>query len=140
MSAIPELVKIYQCPGCVSSPEDSDCYRKSSEHSNNACDNHCPGTLAVNIGKLMLGFPKGFDRVGFASKVFICIFDKFEDGWDYDKFNIPVWKYYDTENDTTLVKGLSPRICMIFIHIYAGDARDKIDCLELTKDDIEEMD
>ncbi|MGQ4893496.1 MAG: hypothetical protein ACP6IQ_02600 [Candidatus Njordarchaeia archaeon] len=140
METIPKLVKIYQCPGCISNPEDADCYLKSEHEGQLQCTKHCPGTLGVGIGKLMPGFPKGFNRVGYAEELYITIFKSFDHCWKYDKFNIPVWKYYDKDNDATLIKGLSPRICMIFLHIISGDVRDKINCLEITKEDIEGMD
>jgi len=83
--------------------------------------------------------PKGFDRCGVDEKLIIHIFEKFDDGWGYNKFNIPVWKYKD-DIGSTLVRGLSPRINAPFLHIFLEDCRDKIDCLEITDEDIAEMD
>lgn len=59
--------------------------------------------------------------------------------WTYDKFNIPVWKHLNS-NGHTIVRGIMPRINEIFIHIYLEDCIKKIDCLEITADDINEMD
>ena len=40
----------------------------------------------------------------------------------------------------TLVRGLSPRINKPFLDIYLKDVRDKINCFEIFKEDIESMD
>ena len=57
----------------------------------------------------------------------------------YDMFNIPVWKYLD-EHGNTLVRGIMPRRNEPFLHIYIGNCIDKINCLEITKQNIDEMD
>ena len=79
---------------------------------------------------------QGFDKL----KVYI--FNSFEDGnkeWAYDKFNVPIWKHLD-EHNNTLVRGISPRINQTFIHIFLENCIDRIDCIEITEKDVQEMD
>jgi hypothetical protein len=79
-------------------------------------------------GKIALGFPKGFNRVGDGVQI-----DIFTDVPNYNALNVPVWKRLD-ENGNTLVRGLSPRINNTFLHVYQGDVLAKIDCFEVTDD------
>jgi len=82
--------------------------------------------------------PKGFDRTNDSlgeSKYDLKILEAPE----YDKFNVAVWKHLDGHGNT-LVRGLMPRLNQPFVHIYEGDQRDKISCLEITQEDINEMD
>lgn len=127
-------VSEYQCSGCMSGPALS-CYKKGESE---ACESHHAGTLMSGVGRILLGMPKGFNRIGPVENFKTYIFEKFEDGWGYDKWNIPVWKHFDGKN--TLVRGLSPRTNFPFLHIFVGDIRDKIDCLEITDEDVEWMD
>jgi hypothetical protein len=60
------------------------------------------------------------------------IFEKFEDGWGYNEFNYPAWKHLN-ENGHTIVRGLSPRINVPFIHIFLENCREKINCFEITE-------
>jgi hypothetical protein len=91
------------------------------------------------VGTLFLGMPKGFMRLGPIQTEHMHLFI-FEDDWGFfDKFNIPVWRYLD-EHGNTLVRGLSPRVNVPFLHIYLKDIRDKVNCLELTKAEVEAMD
>jgi hypothetical protein len=69
----------------------------------------------------------------------INIFEKFSDGWDYDQFNIPVWKHLD-ENGNTIVRGISPRINAPFLHVYSGNCLSEISCKLITSDYIGCMD
>ncbi|RPJ70156.1 MAG: hypothetical protein EHM20_15690 [Alphaproteobacteria bacterium] len=72
----------------------------------------------------------------------IKIFKTFHDlekNWAYDKFNVPVWKHLN-ESNHVLIRGLSPRINMPFLHIVLENCMDQINCLEITNKDIAEMD
>jgi len=133
-----EAVQEYQCPGCVDGIF-PDCYE--IEGDDLGCSNHCAGTMISNIGRIFLGMPKGFNRLGFCEKTVIYIFKSFNDlkSWNYNKFNIPVWKYLD-KHGNTLIRGLSPRVNLSFIHIFLGNELNNIDCLEITQKDIEDMD
>ena len=85
-----EAVKEYQCPGCVSGPYE-ECF---TEKPNNAgCAEHCPGTMMIPVGKIFLGMPKGFNRIGPVESMALDIFESIEkknEQWGtYDHFNVP---------------------------------------------------
>lgn len=139
-----EAIKEYQVPGAVN---DFDPKTYTIAH---GWKEHCPGTTVWGAGRIMLGMPKGFNRLGPLGHVsppdlfpsFLQIYETWEDHkacWGYDKLNIPCWKHLD-EHGNTLVRGLSPRVNTPFVHIILGNHMDKIECLEITAKDIEEMD
>ncbi len=140
-----EIVKEYQCSGCVNGPYE-DCFKKEPELSRGiGCEKHCAGTSATSprgIERFFLGLPKGFCRIGADKDLKIQIFKTQNDldkVWKYDIFNIPTWKYKNSFGHT-IVKGLMPRISKIFIHVIIKCDFDNIKCLEITNKDIEEMD
>lgn len=130
-----KFVETYQCPGCVCG-SDIKCF---GEGSGIECGKHVAGTLVGSVGKIFLGLPTGFCRIGPVERMKIFGFKSPSDGWGYDKLNIPVWKHKD-EHGNTLVRGISPRINSPFIHIFLGDHLSEIDCVEITDDDINGMD
>ena len=134
------MVEEYQCPGCVCG-SDISCFEQDIDNENNmACSKHVVGTvISGNIGKIFLGMPKGFNRLGFAERTEISIFGEVENGWGYDFLNLPVWKHLD-KNGNTLVRGICPRINMPWIHIFAGNVLEKVDCFEITEDELSGMD
>ena len=131
-----EAIEEYQCSGCVGGPYEK-CYKK--DDSGIGCGKHCPGTILMGIGNIFLGMPRGYNRLGTTDKIKFRIFKTLKSGWGYDKFNIPVWKYKN-EFGHILVRGMSPRTNYTFIHIFLEDCLDEINCLEITKKDLEEMD
>lgn len=137
-----KLVEEYQCPGCVCG-SDVECYEDSKCPGSLDCSAHVAGTMiAPGVGRIFLGLPAGFNRLGMAEKTKISIFRNWKDiqaAWSYDTFNVPVWKYLD-ERGNTLVRGLSPRINNSWIHVLLGDHRLEINCLEISKTVIENMD
>jgi len=132
---IKNAIEEYQCSGCVSGCDIS-CF--GSHVIGVGCGKHYAGTMLSYVGNIFLGLPKGFNRLGNFKDMKPRIFENFE-GSQYDKFNVPVWKYL-TENGHTLVRGISPRINAPFIDIYLENCIDKIQCLEITESDIEAMD
>lgn len=137
VTMLPEQAVVeYQCAGCVNGPYD-ECFLKSDNSL--SCDKHTAGTMMLSLGCLFLGMPKGFDRIGTCKGTRIDIFETFEDGRGFDKFNVPVWKHIDTHGNT-IVRGMHPRLNLPFIHIFLCDCRDKIDCYEITKVDQDSMD
>ncbi len=134
---VKELVEEYQCAGCVCG-DSFECYEKV-DGTGVECDKHVAGTYISGIGKIFLGMPTGFCRSGTIDRPKIYIFEKFTDGWGQDKFNVPVWKHLDKKGNT-LVRGLSPRINEPFIHIFKGNCLEQIDCIEITKEDVDGMD
>ncbi len=128
-------IQEYQCPGCVNG-SDFKCYQSGDS---SACSKHCPGTIVSTVGKIFLGMPKGFSRLG-TSNLEIMIYKTFESSeWISDKWNVPVWKYLD-KNGHTLIRGLSPRLNESFLNIFLEDCIDKIHCIEITQDDVNYMD
>ena len=128
-----KLIEEYQCPGCVCG-SDIKCYKKGNHIE---CEAHVAGTTITPGGKIMLGMPTGFNKTGEAMQ--FNIFESFSDGWGYSFLNSPVWKSLD-KNGNTLVRGISPRINLPFLHIFKGNCLSKIDCYELSIEDIEGMD
>jgi len=114
--------------GCVCG-SDIKCYisKKYNKH-DIACERHCPGTSLSGCGKILLGMPKGFNRLGLCGKTVINIFNIFPNGWEYTELNVPVWKYLDDKGNT-LVRGLCPRVNSPFIHIYLENCIDKRDVM-----------
>ena len=134
---IKKAIEEYQCSGCISGI-DTECFGES-ESGGCGCGKHYAGTMVSGIGKIFLGLPRGFNRLGVYGEMKPNIFEIFADGWGYNEFNVPVWKHLN-ENGHTIVRGISPRINVPFIHIFLEDCREKIDCLEITDADINEMD
>jgi len=135
-----QAIEQFQCLGCVCG-SDISCFEKSD---NLACGRHVPGTRISGIGRIFLGMPKGFNRLGSFQDMEIHIFQNVTTGWGYDKLNRPVWKHL-TKDGFVLVRGLSPRRNFPFLHIFLNedisnkDMRD-IDCLEIVQEDIDGMD
>jgi len=137
---VKEAVEKYQCCGCVcgSSPKDG-CFIVA-DNGTMACSNHVAGTREFGIGKIFLGMPTGFNRLGLFEDMKIYLFRKFEDRRiKYNYLNIPVWKYLD-KHGNTLVRGMCPRVNLPFMDIFLENCIDKIDCYEITKEDLDGMD
>ena len=86
---IKNAVEKYQCPGCVCGCDIS-CYKGDG---NGECEKHVAGTRISSIGRVFLGMPKGFHRLGHYEELKLNIwsaFDSLQSLWAYDKFNIPV--------------------------------------------------
>lgn len=136
-----EIVERYQCPGCVCGGDIS-CFEAQESKNDLSCAKHVVGTMATGTGKFFLGMPKGFNRLG-DSKVEINIFPNQEaqiKEWSYCIYNIPVWKYKNKDGHV-FIRGLRPRTNMPFLHIIIDCPDfDKINCLEITDNDIEFMD
>lgn len=128
-------IEEYQCPGCVCG-SNVECFK---EGDNLECGKHVVGTTIMGIGRIFLGLPTGFCRQGPVEELKVYIFESPEKGWGYDKFNVPAWKHLD-DHGNTLVRGLSPRVNWPFLHVFIGDHMAEIDCLEITKADLSEMD
>jgi len=134
---VKKAIEEYQCSGCISG-HNTECFEPCD--TGVGCGKHYAGTGVTFMGKIFLGMPKGFNRLGKDESMHPYIFEETEDFGAYDKFNVPVWKYYDEENGCTLVRGLQPRLNIPFIHVIIADKRDKLNCLELTKEDLLKMD
>lgn len=136
---IKNAIEQYQCTGCAFG-SDTSCYEKNIL-GGIGCGKHSAGTMVFpGIGRVFLGMPKGFNRTGEQSKLKPFIFEKFEgSGWEYDFYNIPVWKHL-TKDGYTLVRGMLPRRNEPFLHVFLENCIDKINCQEVTEADIDSMD
>jgi hypothetical protein len=136
---IKQAVENYQCPGCVKG-YNTECYKKADY--GQGCGDHHAGTMVssgTGLIRFFLGMPKGFNRLGRIEGTFQPrIWDKF-DGTPYDMFNIATWKHL-TKEGHTLVRGFQPRKNEPFIDIFLENCMDKINCLEISEDDINAMD
>jgi hypothetical protein len=131
-------IEEYQCSGCISGCNIS-CF-KPNVHGGIGCGEHYSGTIISFIGKIFLGMPKGFNRLGNHEKLKPNIYDTYESSeWKYDIFNIPVWKYLSKDGHT-FVRGIMPRRNETFIHIFLENCIDKINCLEISQSDVDGMD
>lgn len=133
-----KIVKEYQCPGCVGGG-DMHCYESRRDSKDLSCASHVAGTTMGGIGRIFLGMPKGFNRLGLCDGTKISIYKKLSDCFEYDFLNVPVWKYLD-DHGNTLVRGICPRINNPWIHIFIGDCLDQIECFEITEEHINEID
>jgi len=129
-------IEEYQCPGCAVG-YDLSCF-EGMPFEGIGCSRHQPATRLSNAGLFFTGMPVGFNRLGVFENMNITIFKKYEDTV-YDKLNIPVWKHLN-KNNHTIVRGIKPRKNEPFLHIFLENCLYKIDCLEITSKDIEQMD
>jgi len=134
---VKNAIEKYQCPGC-SAGGDVSCFE--SRDSGVGCGKHYAGTGMVGIGIFFSGMPKGFNRLGLNTNLKPNIYETFESSdWKYDMYNVPVWKHLSAEGHT-FVRGFIPRKNDSFIHIFLENCIDKINCLEITQDDLNKMD
>ena len=132
-----KAIETYQCAGCTNG-YNIKCFQENEVGI--GCSKHSAGTLLSNIGKIFLGLPKGFNRLGFDEALIPHIYRTFNDSlWAYDKYNVPTWKFLNSAGHT-IVRGHIPRRNMTFIHIFLEDCMDKIECIEISKEEINEMD
>lgn len=131
-------VERYQCSGCILG-SDTSCFKVNENAGGVGCGEHFAGTIISDIGKVFLGLPKGFNRLGHLENMKPIIFNSFFDWGYYDNFNRPVWKHLD-KHGNTLVRGLMPRRNEPFLHIFLENCLSKINCLAISNKDIDEMD
>jgi len=138
MKAIVKLaIEEYQCSGCVIGGN-VQCYEKNSL-SGIGCGKHFAGTESPGIGKFFLGMPKGFNRLGLYTNLKPNIYETYESSdWKYNMWNIPAWKHLSKEGHT-FVRGIIPRKNEPFIHVFLENCLDKINCLEITQENVDFM-
>lgn len=130
---IKNMISKFQCPGCTcgcAPCETCESFKPSHEFGW-SCDNHSAGTMISGIGKIFLGMPKGFNRVGANEQLgyifqMIQLWDQGEKLPIWDYLNIPVWAMED--DGFLFVRHYCPRINQSYIHVIAGG---KIDSLPL---------
>jgi len=119
-----EIVKEFQCAGCVCGM-DTNCGRYKTEPSwGFVCRSHVLGTCSLPyVGSFALGLPKGFCRPGFDSngenrnKMDIRLW-KAGNVPAWDKFNVAVWAM---ERDGFLfVRTFAPRVNQTWVDVIDG--------------------
>jgi len=89
-----EMIKKFQCPGC--SLDCSNIEIKESGKEMFRCESHSAGTILGGVGKIYLGMPKGFDKVGAIKNnldeetTTNIRFHSEKDYSFFDKFNLPI--------------------------------------------------
>lgn len=137
-SKLKKAIEEYQCTGCIKGCDIS-CY-EPKEGFGIGCGKHFAGTYISSIGKVFLGMPKGFNRLGKSEETKIQIYNSYEEcDWKFDMWNIAIWKHLD-KNGNTLVRGIMPRRNEPFIHVFLENCIDKINCFEITEEHINQMD
>ena len=132
------VIKGLQCVGCASGDYPT-CFAQSSIGI--GCKNHVAGTMVSSIGRIFLGLPKGFNRLGECDNLKLFIFEnqaQHIEQCSYDKWNVPVWKYQ--YGNYVLVRGFMPRLNKGFLHIILDGQIGEIKCYEVTESDIDAMD
>lgn len=59
-----KLIENFQCPGCVRGSDITCGAFKLWKESGVSCRGHIPGTALSGVGYILLGMPKGFNRLG----------------------------------------------------------------------------
>jgi hypothetical protein len=128
------VIEKYQCVGCVCGGDIS-CYEP--RELGVGCGEHCAGTVISGIGRVFLGLPKGFNRLGEQEKFIPFVFESHEQQeseFPYDSLNVPVWKHKD--DAVVIVRGYQPRVNTGFIHIIMNGDMGRINCIEMTDADL----
>ena len=133
------MVEEFQCPGCTCGYKTDECdaFDFTDQPAGCWCLGHSAGTIMLGLGKIALGLPKGFNRVG-------TIKTGFEDEKDrntkrstnirltvtppkespYDELNVPVWAM---EKDGYLfVRVMAPRINYNWVDVIKGGKFEEI--------------
>jgi hypothetical protein len=137
-----DMIEEFQCMGCTcgGDTKECDCYDFCDLGTGFWCLGHSAGTFLMGVGKIALGLPTGFNKVG-------TIKTGFEDEKDrnskrntnirfiidpadrsdekgYDDFNVPVWAM---EKDGFLfVRVMCPRINYTYVDVIKGGKFEKI--------------
>jgi len=132
------VIEKYQCVGCVCGSNIS-CYKPRTLGV--GCSKHCAGTSIAGIGRVFLGLPKGFNRLGNQDTLIPFVFESHEQQeaeFPYDSLNVPVWKHKD--GDVVIVRGYQPRVNTGFIHIIMNGDIEQINCIKMSADDLGNID
>ena len=126
-----EMIEKFQCPGCTLGCN-TECVTLHKEGDISFwCDSHSAGTIIMG-GKIALGLPKGFDKVGALTNSLnydrrstnIRLFSSSEKIFEYNFFNVPVWAM---EKDGYLfIRTYCPRINISFVDVIKGGKREEI--------------
>jgi hypothetical protein len=83
---VKKAIEEYQCSGCMTG-SNTECFEPCS--TGIGCGKHYAGTMIFpGIGKIFLGLPKGFNRLGEIKDMKPFIFEDLKNWGEYNKFNI----------------------------------------------------
>jgi hypothetical protein len=120
-----EMIEKFQCFGCTcGSGVDEECFELQAYEEQGIffCKKHSAGTILGGVGKIYLGLPKGFDKVGALANSLnlvkrptnIRLFTE-PSKCHYDYLNVPVWAM---EKDGYLfVRVFCPRVNETFVDV-----------------------
>lgn len=112
------MIEKFQCPGCVCGSNTKCGSFRLSEIPDGGftCASHVPGTSMFPGGKILLGLPKGFNKVG-DNKLEVWLYTK-DKNFTFDHLNVPVWAMQ--ENGYTFIRVYSPRINKGIVVVQEG--------------------
>ena len=128
-----DMISDFQCLGCMLGSDPSDCesFKFDAEEAPPLnffrCSAHCPGTIFMPGGRIYLGMPKGFNKVGAlptegTSNTIRLWLKNNVPVWD--KLNIPVWAM--EHNGFLFVRTYMPRINEGWVDVIEGMAFDDL--------------
>lgn len=121
------MIREFQCPGCSCGTYcDEGCKAYELDESYEGekphffrCKGWHPGTFMGGVGRIALGLPKGFTRVGAVDleimKHYLRLYESPEKRPEYDRFNIPVWAM--EKDGYLLVRCYSPRSNWFYVDV-----------------------
>lgn len=119
------MIEEFQCPGCVCG-SDIKCGAFELGRTNGVCcKGHVPGTMIVGVGSILLGMPRGFNRVGdwrgeggfTKGDTRIRLFTK-GNMPEWNDLNVPVWAM--VEEGYLYVRTYLPRVNRTFVDVVEG--------------------
>jgi len=123
MDELKEMIKEFQCPGCINGCEPDEC--DSYKLDGTCCDNHRLGTFVGGVSNpIALGLPKGFNKPGYDAdskpnnKMLIRLFTCLDDYIGWDHLNVPVWAL--EEDGYLFVRTFCPRINVCHVDVIKG--------------------
>ena len=127
-----KMIEKFQCPGCMAG-SDTTCGKCKLQEDNPGfcCKSHYPATICHPGGKIYLGLPTGFDKVGAILNkedkahniVMFASIREMEERY-YDYLNIPVWVM--EYEGYLLVRKYIPRLNESVIEIIKGAKKEDI--------------
>jgi hypothetical protein len=113
------MIEQFQCPGCVCG-SDTSCGEFELNPMTDSCINHVPGTMVIPGGLIMLGLPKGFNKIGpinpLKQRTPIRFHAKGDDIGFWDKWNIPVWGMI--KDGFLFIRTYCPRINTGYVDVF----------------------
>ena len=119
------MISEFQCPGCTcgSAPcEKCESFKPGSvpEQGSFFCESWSAGTFMFPGGNIMLGLPKGFNKVGPIDKEkhknIIRLWDKTKPEWDH--LNVAVWAV--VKDGYLFVRTYCPRVNVTYVDVVKG--------------------